>query len=137
MLNNNHSLNTCLSFVTFQAFDFERSWWRLFWVYLMKVILSIPDEGFFRNSSCALNYISMVLFLDILVPGFTPKYSDGFCNATFIWFISSLSLSDTSTLNKSPSGWSFLITTFSGRFRTVGGKSVKKMFCKKMINILF
>jgi hypothetical protein len=25
---------------------FERTWWRLFWVYLMKVILSVPDEGY-------------------------------------------------------------------------------------------
>ena len=27
---------------------FERTWWRLFWVYLMKVILSVPDEGYFE-----------------------------------------------------------------------------------------
>ena len=25
---------------------FERTWWRLFWAYLMKVILSVPDEGY-------------------------------------------------------------------------------------------
>jgi hypothetical protein len=24
----------------------ERTWWRLFWAYLMKVILRIPDEGY-------------------------------------------------------------------------------------------
>ena len=24
----------------------ERVWWRLFWAYLMKVILSVPDEGY-------------------------------------------------------------------------------------------
>jgi len=24
---------------------FEGTWWRLFWGYLMKVILSVPDEG--------------------------------------------------------------------------------------------
>ena len=24
----------------------ERTWWRLFCVYLMKVILSVPDEGY-------------------------------------------------------------------------------------------
>ena len=24
----------------------ERTWWRLFWAYLMKVILSVPDEGY-------------------------------------------------------------------------------------------
>jgi hypothetical protein len=37
---------------------FERTWWRLFWAYLMKVILSVPDEGYFINASCALNLIS-------------------------------------------------------------------------------
>jgi hypothetical protein len=26
---------------------FERTWWRLFWAYLMKVILSVPDEGYY------------------------------------------------------------------------------------------
>jgi hypothetical protein len=25
---------------------FERTWWRLFWVYLMMVILSVPDDGY-------------------------------------------------------------------------------------------
>ena len=24
----------------------ERTWWRLFWTYLMKVILNVPDEGY-------------------------------------------------------------------------------------------
>jgi hypothetical protein len=24
----------------------ERTWWRLFWAYVMKVILSVPDEGY-------------------------------------------------------------------------------------------
>jgi hypothetical protein len=28
----------------------ERSWWRLFWAYLMKVILSVPDEGYSERS---------------------------------------------------------------------------------------
>ena len=28
----------------------EHTWWRLFWAYLMKVILSIPDEGYSRNA---------------------------------------------------------------------------------------
>ena len=26
--------------------DLERTWWRLIWAYLMKVILSVPDEGY-------------------------------------------------------------------------------------------
>jgi hypothetical protein len=29
---------------------FERTWWRLFWAYLMKVILSAPDEGYFERT---------------------------------------------------------------------------------------
>ena len=29
---------------------FERTWWRLFWAYLMKVILSVPDEGYFEHT---------------------------------------------------------------------------------------
>jgi hypothetical protein len=24
----------------------EGTWWRLFWTYLMKVILNVPDEGY-------------------------------------------------------------------------------------------
>jgi hypothetical protein len=24
----------------------ERTWWRLFWTYMMKVILNVPDEGY-------------------------------------------------------------------------------------------
>jgi hypothetical protein len=28
----------------------ERTWWRLFWAYLMKVILSVPDEGYYERT---------------------------------------------------------------------------------------
>jgi hypothetical protein len=28
---------------------FERTWWKLFWAYLMKVILSVSDEGYFER----------------------------------------------------------------------------------------
>jgi hypothetical protein len=28
----------------------ERTWWRLFWAYLMKVILSVHDEGYFERT---------------------------------------------------------------------------------------
>jgi hypothetical protein len=35
-----------LNYLVFQSFDFERTWWRLFWAYLMKVILSVSDEGY-------------------------------------------------------------------------------------------
>ena len=27
---------------------FERTWWKLFWMYLMKVILNVPDESYFE-----------------------------------------------------------------------------------------
>ena len=39
-----------LNDLAFQSFDFERTWWRLFWAYLMKVILSVPDEGYFERT---------------------------------------------------------------------------------------
>ena len=42
-------VNVCLA--NFQYFGFERTWWRLF-------RLSVPDEGYSRNLSCALNLIS-------------------------------------------------------------------------------
>jgi hypothetical protein len=29
---------------------FERTWWRLFWAYMMKVILSVPNEGYFERT---------------------------------------------------------------------------------------
>jgi hypothetical protein len=29
---------------------YKSIWWRLFWVYLMKVILSLPDEGYFEST---------------------------------------------------------------------------------------
>ena len=35
-----------LNYLGFQSFHFERTWWRLFWAYLMKAILSVPDEGY-------------------------------------------------------------------------------------------
>jgi hypothetical protein len=33
----------------------------------MKVILSVPDEGYSRTASCALNLISTFLLLDMLI----------------------------------------------------------------------
>jgi hypothetical protein len=42
--------------------------WLWAYMYLMKVILSIPDEGYSRNVLCTLNLISMFLYrLDILI----------------------------------------------------------------------
>ena len=38
-----------LNYFAFQSFNFERIWWRLFWAYLMMVILSVPDEGYSSN----------------------------------------------------------------------------------------
>ena len=29
---------------------FERTWWRLFWPYVMKIILNVPDEGYFERT---------------------------------------------------------------------------------------
>jgi hypothetical protein len=36
---------------------FEHIWWRLFWAYMMKVILSIYYEGYFRSMSSTLNLL--------------------------------------------------------------------------------
>ena len=36
-----------INYLVFQSFDNERTWWRLFWAYLMKVILSVPDEDYY------------------------------------------------------------------------------------------
>ena len=59
---------------------FERAWWRLFWAYQMKVIertwwrlLSIPDEGYYRNVSSTLNFISTFLLMYIF---FFMDFSD-------------------------------------------------------------
>jgi hypothetical protein len=77
------------NYLAFQSFDFERTWrrlfwayltkvilsvpdegysertWRrLFWAYLTKVILSVPDEGYSRYASCELNLISTILLFD-------------------------------------------------------------------------
>jgi hypothetical protein len=56
----------------------ERTWWRLFQkrADLMKVIpvMSVPDEGYSRNASCALNSIFTFL-ISILLSGYTRSYS--------------------------------------------------------------
>jgi hypothetical protein len=36
----------CSHYLHFQSFHLERTWWMLFWAYLMKVILNVPDEGY-------------------------------------------------------------------------------------------
>jgi hypothetical protein len=46
----------------------EHTWWRLFWAYLMKVILSIPDEGYSRK-------LFMGTKLDLYVLYHTTPYS--------------------------------------------------------------
>ena len=58
------------SYLAFRVFDFGRTWWRLFWAYLMKVIpvtylmkviLGVHDEGYSRNPSYVVNWISTFL----------------------------------------------------------------------------
>ena len=49
-----------LSYLAFQFFDFEHIWWRLFWAYLMKVILSIPDEGYFERTWWRLFWVNLM-----------------------------------------------------------------------------
>ena len=71
---------------------FERTWWRLFWAYMMKVItymmkviLSVHDEGYyvhdegyFSNASYSLNLISTFLLV--------------FCVLFFVLFVIGLGL---------------------------------------------
>ena len=42
---------------------FERIWWWLFWTYLMMVILSVPDDGYFERTWWWLfwTYLMMVI----------------------------------------------------------------------------
>ena len=39
----------------------ERTWWRLFWAYLMQVILSVLDEGYFQKLVVHTNFDIYVL----------------------------------------------------------------------------
>jgi hypothetical protein len=42
----------------------ECTWWRLFWVYLMKVILSVPDEGY---SECTWWWLFWVYLMKVIL----------------------------------------------------------------------
>ena len=46
-----YSTNTscALNYLVFQSFDSECTRWWLFWAYLMIVILSVPDDGYFER----------------------------------------------------------------------------------------
>jgi hypothetical protein len=37
---------------------YECTWWRLLWVYLMTVIMGVPDDSFSNKSLCALTSIN-------------------------------------------------------------------------------
>ena len=52
---------------TFKLVDFPIIW---LGAYPMKVILSVPDEGYSRNASCTLNLISKFLSDQILFSDF-------------------------------------------------------------------
>jgi hypothetical protein len=39
---------------------FECTWWRLFWGYPMKVILSVPDEGYFECTQWRLFWVYLM-----------------------------------------------------------------------------
>jgi hypothetical protein len=36
--------------LTLKYIKFQRTWWWLFWAYLMMVILSVPDDGYFERT---------------------------------------------------------------------------------------
>ena len=45
----------------------ERTWWRLFWTYLMKVILNVPAEGYSRNAGAHyIWYLRLYLYMHVL-----------------------------------------------------------------------
>jgi hypothetical protein len=51
-IDDHHCLNFLLNNMAFQSLAFERIWWRLFllfWAYLMKVIMSVSDEGYYER----------------------------------------------------------------------------------------
>ena len=52
----------------------EHTWWRLFWAYLMKVILSIPDEGYSEHTWWSLFWAYLMkLILSIPDEGYSRK----------------------------------------------------------------
>jgi hypothetical protein len=66
--------STTLNYLAFQSFDFERTWWRLFWAYLMKVILSVLDEGYFERTSWRLFWAYfMKVILSVLDEGYFER----------------------------------------------------------------
>jgi hypothetical protein len=52
---------------------FECTWWRLFWVYLMKVILSVPDEGY---SECTWWRLFWVYLMKVILSISDEGYSE-------------------------------------------------------------
>ena len=76
--------------------DFERTWWRLFWAYLMKVItylmkvitylmkiiLSVPDEGYFERTWWRLFWaytMKVITYLMKVIPDMRRAY--------LIWYL--------------------------------------------------
>jgi hypothetical protein len=51
---------------------FERTWWRLFWAYFMKVILSVLDEGYFERTWWRLFWAYLMkVILSVLDEGYS------------------------------------------------------------------
>ena len=65
---------TILNYLVFQSFDSERTWWRLFWEYLMKVILSVPDEGYSESTWWRLFWVYLMkVILSVPDEGYSER----------------------------------------------------------------
>jgi hypothetical protein len=63
---------------------FERTWWRLFWAYMMKVILSVHDECYFERTWWMLFWAYMMkVILSVHDEGYYVHDEGYFSNASY------------------------------------------------------
>jgi hypothetical protein len=65
-----------LNYLAFHSFEFECTWWRLLWVYLMEVIVSVPDGGY---CECTWWRLLWVYLMEVIVT--VPD--GGYCECTW------------------------------------------------------
>jgi hypothetical protein len=67
-------LQILVYYLAFQSFRFERTRWRLFWVYQMKVILSVSDEGYSERTRWRLFWAyQMKVILSVPDEGYSER----------------------------------------------------------------
>ena len=97
---------------------FERTWCRLFWAYLMQVILSVPDAGNSRNASSTLNSISSFISYENRFQNYFP-WSD--CrlseNTKRLINLLGIFLQEYGTLN-----WNGQLRSWNGQLRSWNGQ---------------